>query len=60
MRRQARLYPALSILPPLTAALLAFASYAHATKLDLSSEVEFKGANYGHLIYDAQRNSQAL
>ncbi len=60
MRRQARLYPALSILPPLTAALLAFSSYAHATKLDLSSEVEFKGANYGHLIYGAQRNSQAL
>ncbi|OGS13399.1 MAG: hypothetical protein A2285_09085 [Elusimicrobia bacterium RIFOXYA12_FULL_57_11] len=32
----------------------------HATKLDLSADVAIKAANYGHLVYNNERNSQAL
>jgi hypothetical protein len=42
------------------AALLALANGAHATKLDLSSEVEVKAANYAHLVYGDKQASQPL
>ncbi|OGR45553.1 MAG: hypothetical protein A2X35_04175 [Elusimicrobia bacterium GWA2_61_42] len=51
--------PALSLFAA-TAALLALGSAAHATKLDLSSEVEIKAANYEHLIYGSGQASQSL
>ncbi|OGR66945.1 MAG: hypothetical protein A2081_00105 [Elusimicrobia bacterium GWC2_61_19] len=42
------------------AALLALANGAHATKLDLSSDVEIKAANYQHLVYGDRQASQPL
>lgn len=44
----------------LSAALLCLAAPASATKLDLSSNVEIKAANYQHLIYGLERRSQPL
>lgn len=51
--------PALFAFSALAAALCA-APGAHATKLDLSSNVEIKAANYQHLIYGVERRSQPL
>lgn len=45
---------------PLAAALLGAASSAYATKLDLSSNVEIKAANYQNLLYNTGRNSQSF
>ncbi len=42
------------------ALLLAFNTGAHATKLDLSSNVEIRAGNYQHLIYGDLRNSQPV
>lgn len=42
------------------ALLLAFSAGAHATKLDLSSNVEIRAVNYQHLVYGDLRNSQPL
>jgi hypothetical protein len=42
------------------AMLLALTSDARATKLDLSSNVELRAANYQHLIYGNLRNSQPI
>ena len=51
--------PALIAVSAAAAALFA-APPARATKLDLSSNVEIKAANYQHLIYGNQRLSQPL
>ncbi|MDD2803935.1 MAG: alginate export family protein [Elusimicrobiales bacterium] len=51
--------PALIALSAAAAALFAVPP-ARATKLDLSSNVEIKAANYQHLIYGNQRLSQPL
>lgn len=42
------------------ALLFAFSAGAHATKLDLSSNVEIRAGNYQHLVYGDLRNSQPL
>jgi hypothetical protein len=42
------------------AALLGLAAGAHATSLDLSSNVEIKAANYQNLVYGDTHNSQSL
>lgn len=42
------------------ALLLAFNAGAHATKLDLSSNVEIRAGNYAHLVYGDLRNSQPI
>jgi len=42
------------------AAAAFFPAAAGATKLDLTSAVDIKAANYGHLVYKDARNSQAL
>ena len=45
---------------PLATFLCLLPTAANATKLDLSSEINIKAANYEHVIYGDQRNSQAL
>lgn len=52
--------PGLSRICLPAAALLGLAAGAHATKLDLSSNVEVKAANYQNLVYGDSRNSQSL